>query len=189
MNKPTVRQRRMLKAAAVPAALMASALVVWQGSYAAFSATTSNAGNNWATGGVSLTDDDAGSAMFNVANLKPGSTGTKCIQVTSNSSLIVPVKLYGTSSSTNALATYVDVNVQEGAPGTFASCGAFVGANIYTGTLAALPSTYGTGVGTWTPAANPESKTYKITYTVNAAAPNTTQNSTATGTFTWEIQA
>ena len=62
MNKPTGRQRRMLKAAAVPAALMASALVVWQGSYAAFSATTSNAGNNWATGGVSLTDDDAGSA-------------------------------------------------------------------------------------------------------------------------------
>jgi hypothetical protein len=52
-----------------------------------------------------------------------------------------------------------------------------------------MPLTYATGSGAWTPAANPESKTYKITYTVNAAAPNTVQNGTASATFTWEIQA
>ncbi len=189
MNRPTMRQRRMIKAAAVPAALLASALVVWQGSYAAFSATTNDAANNWATGNVSLTDDDGGSAMFNAVGLRPGSTGTKCIKVTSNSSLFGPVKLYTTSASTNSLANYIDVTVAEGTPGDFTSCGAFVGSSIYSGTLTAMPSTYGTGAGTWTPSTNPESKTYKFTYTVNAAAPSSVMNSTASATFTWEIQA
>lgn len=178
------------KAAAVPVALLASALLVWQGSYAAFNATTTDGANNWAAGAVALTDDDGGSAMFNAAGLRPGSTGNRCITVTSNSSLFGPVKLWATSSTTNALSSYLDVTVQEGTGGGFGSCTGFAaGATIYTGTLAAMPLTYATGSGAWTPSANPESKTYKITYTVNAAAPNTVQNGTASATFTWEIQA
>src|SRR3712207_7319239 len=47
----------------------------------------------------SLSDDDSGSAMFTATGLKPGSTGTKCIQVTYGGSLAAAVKLYVSSST------------------------------------------------------------------------------------------
>ena len=44
------RRRRALRAAAPVAGLLAAGLLVWQGSYAAFSATTSNTNDAWSTG-------------------------------------------------------------------------------------------------------------------------------------------
>ena len=67
-------------------AVLASGGLVWQSSYSAFSATTSNPTNNWSAGTVALSDDDSNTAMFTASNLKPGATGTKCIAVTSTGS-------------------------------------------------------------------------------------------------------
>ena len=86
-------------------ALVASGAMVWHASYSAFSSTTSNPTNKWAAGTVAQADDDSNTAMFNASSLKPGSTGSKCIAVTSTGSLPSAVKLYGTSyATTNALA-------------------------------------------------------------------------------------
>jgi len=200
MHRPTERQRRVLKAVAIPGALLASALMVWQGSYAAFSATTSNAGNNWATGKVALVDDDAGAAAFAASGLKPGSTGSKCIQVTSNGTLPGSVKLYSANvASTNSLASYVQLKVEQGSGATFAGgCGAFVPTGYVLGsaatsvTLATFGSTntnFTNGVGSWALAGTAgESRSFRITWTIDAAAPSTVQGSTASGDFVWEAQ-
>ena len=87
------RLARAAKFAVIPAALAVSGLLVAQSSYSAFSARTHNPGNSWASGSVALTDDDNGVAMFDVTNLKPGDSGSKCLTVTSNGSLPSDVRL------------------------------------------------------------------------------------------------
>jgi len=198
MSATNTRLRTVAKWSAVPVGLIVSAALVWQASYSAFSATTVNPGNSWATGTVVLSDDDASNtAMFTATVLKPGSTGEKCILVTSSGTLASTVKLYATSPSTTlALNTYIDVVVTQGTGATFAGgCGSFVadaGApNTFTGTLAAFGTTYTTfanGLGTWAPAAGTVTKAYKVSYTVNAATPNSAQGGTAAVGFTWEAQ-
>jgi hypothetical protein len=178
------------------AGVAASAAVVWHSSYSAFSATTSNPTNNWAAGTVALSDDDSGTAMFtaaNAGNLKPGSTGTKCITVTSTGTLASSVKLYGTNfSSASALASNINLTISQGTGGGFSNCSGFTGATVYSGTLAGFASTatnYASGVGTWTPTGTPpESRTFQFSWTVDPNTPNSAQGGSAALGFTWEAQ-
>ena len=187
-------RRQRLVAAAVPAALLASGGMVWYSSYSAFSATTSNPTNNWTAGTVALSDDDTNTAMFTATNLKPGSTGTKCIAVTSTGSLASTVKLYGTSySTTNGLGSNINLTVEEGTGATFSSCAGFTASStIFSGTLASFGTTktsFATGVGTWAPTgAASETKSYRIVYTLSSSTPDTAQGGTAAMGFTWESQ-
>jgi hypothetical protein len=194
---PTRRAARLIKWGAIPAALLVSGIVVGQASYSAFNSTTSNPTNNWSAGTVALSDDDSNTAMFTATGLKPGSTGTKCIAVTSSGSLASDVYLYGTSpATTNALSTYIHLTVTQGTGGTSGSCTGFTplatGSSLFTGTLASFGTTatnFATGLGTWTPTGTaPETRTYEFTYTVDAATPNTSQGGTAAIGFTWEDQ-
>ncbi len=194
---PTRRTARLLKWGAIPAALLISGIVVSQASYSAFNSTTSNPTNNWSAGTVALSDDDSNTAMFTATGLKPGSTGTKCIAVTSSGSLASDVNLYGTSeATTNALSTYIHLSIVQGTGGTSGSCTGFAplatGSSLYNGTLANFATTstnYATGLGTWAPTGTaPETRTYEFIYTVDAATPNTSQGGTASIGFTWEAQ-
>jgi hypothetical protein len=187
--------KRIAVLASIPVALIASGAMVWQASYSAFTAKDTSAVSNWAAGTVALSEDSAGAAMFTASNLKPGATGQKCIVVTSNGSLPSAVKVYGASyTTTNALATSITLTIDEGTGGTFAGgCTGFVisGTSIYTGTLATFgaKTTYATGVGAWAPTGTPpETKTYRITYTLSASTPDTAQGGTAAIAFTWEAQ-
>jgi hypothetical protein len=197
MKRPSTRAVRLATWLTIPAALIASGLVIGGASYSAFSSTTSNATNNWTTGTVNLTDDDGTAALFTATNLKPGSTGTKCITVTSTGSLTAPVKLYGTTpTTTNALNTYINLSITQGTGGSFGSCTGYTplstGSSVYSGTLASFGTTYtnyANGAGNWvTTGAASEPRTFQFTYTVDAAAPNSVQNSTASIGFTWEAQ-
>jgi hypothetical protein len=190
--------KRVAAAASIPIAMVASGAMVWHASYSAFSATTSNPTSNWAAGSVALTDDDSNTAMFTLGtagNLKPGSTGSKCIVVTSNGTLPSAVKLYGTSpATTNQLSTYLTITVDEGTGGSFSGgCGAFTSTQqIYNGTLAnfgATKTNYSSGVGSWQPTGTAgETKVYKFTYTLSSTTPDTSQGGTASIGFTWEAQ-
>jgi len=179
----------------IPVALIASGLLVSNASYSAYSASTTNPANNWTTGTLGLTDDDANTALFTATGLVPGSTATKCIAVTSSSTVPTTIKLYGTSPSTTlALSSYIDLVVTLGAGGSSSTCTGFVAdatnPNVFTGTLASLGTTatgFSNGLGVWAPA-GAGTKTYKIQYTVNSAAPNTTAGGTASIGFTWEAQ-
>jgi hypothetical protein len=197
MARPSRRTARLFGGGAAAVCLAACAAVVWHASYSAFSATTSNPTNNWAAGTVLLADDDANTAMFNASNLKPGSTASKCIAVTSTGSLPSAVKLYGTgSATTNGLSSYLNLTVTQGTGGSFGTCTGFTplasGSGVYSGTLAAFASSatgYANGLGSWAPTGSgSDTRVFQISYTFDIAAPNSTQGGTASIGFTWEAQ-
>lgn len=196
-RRPSRRLARLVSLAAIPLALVGSALVVSQASYSAYSATTTNPTSNWSSGTVALDDDDANAAAFNVTGLKPGMTGTTCIAVTSTGSLASTVRLYATNmSGSTDLANYMRVTVTQGTGGSFGSCAGFTplpsGSNLYTGTFVGFGSSYtsyASGIGDWAPTGTgSETRTYRVTYSLDSAAPNSTQGGSAAGSFVWEAQ-
>ncbi len=91
------------------------------GTFSAFSATTVNAGNTFDAGTVSISDNDAGTAMYTIANATPGTPVVRCITVTYTGSLPASVHLYG--SAVGAIGPFVDLSIDKGT-GTspFSSC-------------------------------------------------------------------
>ncbi|MGI3784078.1 MAG: hypothetical protein ACRYG2_25225 [Janthinobacterium lividum] len=200
-RRPSRKVATVVSLVAIPVALAASGLVVAQSSYSAYSATTVNPTSNWATGTVALADDDSNTAAFMASNLKPGSTGSRCIVVSSTGSLPSAVKLYGTgAATTKALASSINLNVTQGTGGSFGSCSGYTplatGSSVYSGTLADFGSSatnFSTGVGSWNTGgvasgAAAETRTYQLTYSVRTETTNDTQGGTAAMGFTWEAQ-
>ena len=189
-----VHNKRLVAATAIPAAVLASGGMVWASSYSAFSATTASPTNNWTSGTVALSDDDANTAMFSATNLKPGATGSKCIAVTSTGSLASTVKLYGTSyATTKDLSSNINLKVEEGTGATSASCAGFTGGStVYDGTMTAFgtgKTDLASGVGTWAPTGGTsQTKSYKVTYTLSQSTPDSAQGGAAALGFTWESQ-
>jgi hypothetical protein len=187
------RGRRGLRGVViVVVGVVGSAALIWTSTQAAFSGTTGNAGNAWSSGVVSLSDDDTGTALFSVTGMKPGSTGTKCLEVTYTGDIASSVKLYTTGSSyTGTLGPYVNFTVQLGSGGTYADCTGFsTEATLHSTTLSAFATGYtsfGTGVGSWTPSSSGQKKTFKFTYTLQDD--NNAQNKSAGIGFTWEAQS
>lgn len=188
-------------AAAVPLGMVASGVLVWQASYAAFSGSTSNSGNTFSAGTVSLTDNDSGTALFTASGLKPGSSDTKCIKVTYNGDIAANVKMYvksGDLSNTTPgdLSPYLTFQVLEGTS-TAADCSDFAttatdynaaGSSGTTQTLSDFANTrtsFASGVGSFS-AAPGDTKTYKITYWLQND--NNAQSKNASAKFTWEAQ-
>lgn len=171
------------------------------GTWSAFSATTNNSGNTFASGTVALSDDDSDGVMLTLANAKPGDFDEGCIQVTYTGSLPSSVRLYGTTAGTG-LDQYLDVVVTRGtSTGSFDSCATFsadatdyVGAGagvVYSGTLQGYADSYAAGLvdptsgtpETWT---NGETHAYKIRVTVQNN--NSAQGLNASQEFTWEAR-
>ena len=171
------------------AVLLTGAFIV-TASIAAFSDTTDNTGNTWSTGTVILEDNDLGAAMFTVTGMKPLDVVEKCIVVTYKGTLLpADVLLYGVSGG-SGLDAYLDLVIDEGTGAAFGNCSGFsFTSNIFTGTLTSFAAThtnFGDGAGIWSPSANPESKTYRFTVTLQDD--NAAQTLDATATFTWEAQ-
>jgi hypothetical protein len=180
--------------------VLGSGSLVWQSSYAAFAGSTGNPSSSFAAASVALTDDDGGAtpttgtAMFTASGLTlGGAAASRCIQVTYAGSAVTaaPVKLYGTGLGGTGLGTYLNLTVEVGTPGGYASCGAFAGSTLYTGTLAAFAATYTAYAGglatTWSPTTNAQTMAFRITYSVQ-------NNASASGlscglAFVWEAQA
>ena len=180
-----------------PVAAIVTLAVVGQGSYASFSAKVSNLGNSLSVGSVSLTDNDSGSALLSLTNLKPGSTGSRCIVVSSSGTLASSVKLYATDvSSTKSLGSYITLTLTQGTGAGFGACTGFTalpsGSTVYSGTLASFTSVaigYSTGVGSWFPSGSAtETRSFQFAYVVTASIPDSAQGGTASFGATWEAQ-
>ena len=169
------------------------------GTFSAFSATTVNAGNTFDAGTVVLTDNDANTAMYNIADAKPNDVVVRCIRVTYSGTLPSTVRLY-TTTPVNPFGQYVTLSIDKGTmPGatTFPNCTGFTPdavPNIFTGTL----SSFGTGrtnFATGVPAnpgaavqwVNNDTVVYRFTLTMqdNALAVG---GSSGVHSFTWEAQ-
>lgn len=172
--------------------LLGASAVVWQRSEAAFTGTTSNPSNTWSVGTVSLTDDDAGAAMFNAAGLFPGSTGQRCLVVTYGGSVAAAVRMYVPATTGATILEHLDLVVEEGAGGSFDDCAGFTpSSTVFSGTLQTAATDHGAyddGWSGWEPTGAAQSRTYRITYTLNAATPDTEQGQSATATFQWEAR-
>jgi hypothetical protein len=195
IRRPGTRAARAGFIAAPFLGLAVAVALVWQSSYAAFSAQTDNGVNNWTAGTIALSDNDANSAMFNVTGLKPSDTGTRCIQVSKTGDLAGTVKLYGSGlTTTNVLSSNLQLTVTQGGGGsTGGNCNTFTplatGANVYTGTLAGFTATnFAGGYGTWVTPVGSQDRTYQFTYTLNANTPNEAMGQTAGVRFWWEAQ-
>jgi len=185
------RKRPVASVGALAAAVLLTAGLIVTASIAAFSDTTDNSGNTWSSGTVILTDDDTGSAMFTVTNMAPLEVATNCIVVTYSGTLLpADVVLYGVSGG-SGLDAYLDLVVEEGTGASFGTCVGFSATStIYTGgtlaDFAVAHTNFGNGAGVWVPSANPESRTYRFTATLQDN--NLAQGLNATATFTWEAQ-
>jgi hypothetical protein len=185
------RSRRVTAHLALPVAVVLSGIVVGTSSYAAFSDRTDNPGNAWASGKVAISDDDAGEALFDVAGLLPGDSGTACITVTSDTSAESSVRLYsGESTDADALADHLDLVVERGAATDDCSTFTAEGAPVLDGSLSDLMgvTSFADGLGQWNVPAGSTSSTYRFSYELDPAAPNTVQEATAATTFVWEAQ-
>lgn len=177
--------------------------------WSAFSSTTSNDSNDFATGSVTLSDNDSGGAMFDLTGAGPGSTMSKCIQVSYTGSLTSSVRLYGAVAGGTGLNQYLDLKVTRGsfpgAPPASMDCtgftadsvtysggnGAGAGGVMFNARMDSYPTTWTAGIvdapgGTAEAWTNPEAHVYRFDVTVaddqNAAAKTHQQ------TFTWEAR-
>jgi Camelysin metallo-endopeptidase len=187
-----------LLASAVVVGVLGSAVAL--GVFGLFSATTQNSGNEISAGTIAISDNDAGSAMFNITNAKPGDTWTRCIKVSYNGSLPADVKLYELGGG-GPLSPYLKLKLEQGsqAAATFPSCTGFTpdGTN-GTGTLyegpgfGSIGNSWETGAPVvpfgktvWDPG---EALVFRATLTFSPEAPELAQGST-TGEFTIVAEA
>ena len=166
------------------------------GVFSAFSATTSNAGNSFETGSVSIADNDGGSAaLYTGSNKKPGDSVTSCILVTYTGTLGADVKLYTPSTITNGSAFNLTVERGTQTTGAFPGCGDFSPTSqAYNGPLGSFPTTYAGGVDGKDAAAawvQNDPVAYRFTISVNDdTTPNARTSALSTGSheFTWEAR-
>lgn len=164
-------------------------------SKAASTDASSNSASAIGAGTVDLVDDDSGSVLFSVPTMTPDQTVVNCIVVTYQGTLTDPgaVRLYsGGFTDSGDFANYLNLTIEEGTGGSFGDCTGFVSQNTIEsgGTLTnfgAAHTNYANGAGVWDPAATPQSKTYRITFQLDAATPNVEQGESVTAlVFTWE---
>ncbi len=188
----TRRARRLLRAVPVGFALALSGASVWASSDIAFSVEPDPAAVG---GGPSVLQvEGSNSAAFDVGGLAPGGTGSRCLVVSAEASERGPVRLFLTSADVpGALAESLLLRVEVGTGGSLASCTGFSGATAAAGTLAGLLRAhhdFGTGIGGWTPrgGALGQTRTYRVTYTLDPAALSSVAGLTVEAKFVWERQ-
>jgi camelysin-like metallo-endopeptidase len=165
--------------------------------FSAFSSQADNPGNNVSAGTVALADNDSGTALYSMANAKPGDSVTRCIKVSYTGSLTANVKFYA-ANAIGSLGQYVNLQVEKGSQGTPSGadmCGGFTpsGGNLFNDTLNNLGTTYAGGVAaagptvaTWS---NGDAVAYRVTATLSASAPNAAQGLTTNShALRWEAQ-
>jgi hypothetical protein len=175
--------------------------IVAFGVFSAFSATTSNNNNAFRAGSVTISDNHAASALYDVTGAKPGDSSTaSCIKVTYSGSLASTVKLYRSAfTGGTGLDTYLNLAVTKGT-GNQTDCSDFTpassGSSVYNSTLSGLGTSFGDaaaitltnagGSSTW-------SSSDAVTYKFVASLPSNVSSSangkvTGTHSFTWEAQ-
>lgn len=177
------------------------ACIAGAGVFSAFSSQTDNPGNSVTAGTVVLSDNDAGSAAYNMTNAKPGDSQSSCIKVTYTGSLNASVRIY-TPSTIGALGSSVNLKIEPGTQTTpsFPSCTGFTpdsGGALFEGTLASFASEHasfangiadnpGTSATKWV---TNDSVIYRVTATLSASAADAAQGqSTGAHILRWEAQ-
>lgn len=188
MNAP----RKILRTVVVVGAVGAVAAM---GAFSAFTSQADNPSNSVTAGTVTLADNDSGTALYSLANAKPGDTsGPQCVRVSYTGSLDADVKLY-TPSTIGALGPEVNLKIEAGtqASPSFPSCTGFVAqTTLFDAALSTFPTTYAGGISDYPGTAgtkwvNADAVVYRVTATLSASAPDGAQGDTTDPhTLRWE---
>ena len=140
---------------------------------------------------MTISATNQATAAYSLTAKSPGDYGERCIKIQYTGSLASTLRLYRSSfTGGSGLDSYIDLTITRGS-GTQADCSDFSSAaSVYSGTLAAFPTSYASGVSlvnssgsaTW-------SQNDAVTYRVKAQLQsNTAAQGLGTGThaFTWE---
>ena len=198
--------RRLIRAIAPVSGLLAAGLLVWQGSTAAFTATTNNTADSWATGKLKLQNNGGGASyadttanLFAETAIKPGVSGVKCITVESTGSLAGTLKMYrGAITGTNsanlaaALTFQVDATAVTATTNIAANCTGWTGATsgaAYNGTLSGFATAYTGATVSTALSGGTERVAYRIGWSLpSSVVDNTLQSSSAIADLAWEAQ-
>jgi hypothetical protein len=166
------------------------------GIFGVFTASTQNTGNELTAGTVSISDNDAGQAMFNVNGARPGDSWTRCIKVTYTGSLPSDVHL-NFGGTLGSLAQYLNAHVEDGTASqadAFPLCDHFVtDQTLYDGPVQSGTGGFDTGLPTY-PAGQSSWSTgssvvYRITASLSSSTPDAGQSqSTGNLTVFWDAQ-
>jgi hypothetical protein len=169
------------------------------GTFSAFSATTTNSGNNISSGTVKIDQHTGATTLYSATNKGPGQTVQGCVRVTYSGSLTASaVKLYVSSGIANGDKYNLQVERGSGLTtldNTMSCAGFTASSTAFNNTLDQFPTTYGTGLdgkasaATW---AQNDSIDYRFTISVvddPTANAHTTPNSSGNHTFTWEARS
>lgn len=190
---PEQSERRRIGGLIVGSAVLAAVGVgalAYTATNAAFTGTTVNPGNSFTASTISLTDNDADSAMFTVTDMLPGDTVTDCIEVTYTGAPPTDVnaglRLYGNPSGD--LADNLQLAITHRGPGT--SCAVAGGANgVYSSGFELFPATYGVGASGFLPTATSQTVAYDFSVTLEVGTLDEAQGDNATIDFTWEVRS
>jgi hypothetical protein len=187
---PSRHQRIPLKLVTAAVALVATSLVWSGGTFSAFNKTSTMPSNSVTAASLTLSGNDAGTALMTMSSAMPGASVSACENVTYAGGAPALVRLYGTPGGTG-LATYLTLTVTRGmftGTPTSGSCTGFTadsGGTVYSGTLASYPTSTGSAIvdtPTW---AGGDKHGYKLTLTLPSGVSSAAQGLSATATFSW----
>jgi hypothetical protein len=176
--------------------VVASSVLVWQTSRAAFTDETVTGTNTVTAAAIDITNEKEGQVLMSSNAMTPNTSLTQCVTVTYTSAVAATVKIYAKAyDNTTGLADYLTIKVEEGTGGGYDNCGTFATA---TTTIPTEPlTTFGTtrtssvlgGAGNWAPAS-----TATIDYRITINFPSTVNDNDAMGdsvdvTFGWTAQS
>jgi hypothetical protein len=119
------------------------------GAYSAFTATTTNSGNNITAGTVAVSQHAGATTLYSSSGQAPGASIVKCVRVTYTGSLASSLKLYETGAISNGTAYNLKVERGSGlsSPDASMNCTGFsASSTAYDGDLGSFASTYAGGV-------------------------------------------
>lgn len=142
-----VSDRSTARALASAIAALAVATVVVSQSTSALDPVGTASSNRFDSGTVSLLDDDSGRSLVDVTNMAPGRPVEACITVTYDGS-ILPVDVTLSADTAGDVADFLDVRVERGRAGDFATCDGFVAdGEVFAGRVSELADGSGVDVG------------------------------------------
>lgn len=167
------RRRRVL--ASLVTLLLATAVAV--GSSANFTTSSANPSNAFATGTLTMTNNQTG-AILSASNMRPGDSQSGTVDITNTGSLSAAYSLAESSLTGATLAAQLDLTVVDcGDLAATPNCA--TGTALYSGTLDSLPST---ALGTF---AAGQGHRYEFTVTLPASTGNAFQGLSSSVQFDW----
>lgn len=139
----------------------------------------------FAPGDVALVDDDKGHTLFDLPAMAPGRVEENCISVGYQGS-IYPADVRLSATPTGALASHLDLIVEQGVGGGFGKCDGFEAEQaLFTGTLEDFGARYGAarrGLKVFRALGPGDARTFRFRFAMQAEAPSGAQAAT---TFEW----